>query len=120
PDERFPDAASMRDAIEGFLLDRAKPTTADGLARLVRDMFADRLALVEDARKKGDDDLFVEALRVNAKPRGAMAREAKREREAKPEPKPEPRKESKREPRRSSKKETKSELKHDKKHEAPT
>jgi eukaryotic-like serine/threonine-protein kinase len=75
PDERFPDARSMRAALESFLLDRAKPTTADGLGRLVREMFADRLALAEEARRKGDDELLVEAFRVNAKPRAAIARD---------------------------------------------
>jgi serine/threonine protein kinase len=79
PENRFPDAAAMKEAIEAYMLDRARPPTAETLGRYVRELFADRLQLEEEARSEDDDDLLVEALRVHPrKPRAIIRDKPKR------------------------------------------
>jgi serine/threonine protein kinase len=72
PENRYADAAAMKEALEAYTLDRARPPTAETLGRYVRELFADRLQLEEQARTSDNDDLLVEALRVGPKPRPAL------------------------------------------------
>lgn len=78
PENRYADANAMKAAIESYMLDRARPPTAETLGRYVRELFADRLQLEEQARTADNDDLLVEALRVGPKPRPVAREVAKK------------------------------------------
>lgn len=61
PGDRYSSAATMHDALEGFLASQ-RPVTAQVLARFVRELFADRLEMERQARAAGDDRMLIEAM----------------------------------------------------------
>ncbi len=64
PEDRFPDAESMRAPLDAWLREVGQRPTSRDLARFVRSLFGDRLREEERARRAGDDRALVEALRV--------------------------------------------------------
>jgi hypothetical protein len=62
PGDRFPNAAAMHDALEGFLQAQRTPATTIMLGRYVRELFADRVETEQKARESGDDALLTQAM----------------------------------------------------------
>ncbi|MCK6551509.1 serine/threonine protein kinase, partial [Myxococcota bacterium] len=77
PDDRFADARAMRDAVELTAIERGR-TVGDALGRWLRELFADRLGLEDDARRRGDDDLLVDAMRAGSRARPVFRPKAPR------------------------------------------
>jgi serine/threonine protein kinase len=61
PGDRFQDAASMKSAIERSIGRVATPET---MARFVRDLFADKIRLEEQARMNDDDRALVQSMEI--------------------------------------------------------
>jgi serine/threonine protein kinase len=66
PSERWPDAATMQEALEHFLHDQRSPATTIVLGRFIRELFQDRMRLEQEARESGDDQLLLRALNGGA------------------------------------------------------
>ena len=86
PDDRYDNAQDFLLAIEQFLVNSRKPATTMSVGRFVRELFSDRMALEQKARKRNDEELLVKAMTVGRAERWEMTGTARPTPESEEEP----------------------------------